>query len=409
MARLAANDAQTYWLSAKVPNDQFDLYVFDGAPPVEPALAVIRRRASVCHELRLRILEDSPVRYPRWVFGPVAPAQFVVHDGDDWASCLEVLADLFADQLDQTVAAWRMHVFTPVVGAPGASGAVTVVALQISHALADGTRGADLAAWLFGRPAPVSPVVIPRPGNMVVRSVAAARAHRQLVRDVDAGVVPAAPTSRPALLTNAAPEGTRRVRVLTRRRAALGGPTVTVAALEAVGTALAGYLRDRGQDVSQLCAEVPMAHTGDRRAHNHFRNITVGLYPDRPGRAELIAADLAAGRVRGGHAAAVADRCAFAAVPAPLLRWGIGRFDPAVRPPSVSGHTVVTSVNRGASDLYFGAAPILLTAGPPALSPMMSLVHGVHGIGDTVAVTVHAAESAGDVDEYVARLDAALG
>ncbi len=40
---------------------------------------------------------------------------------------------------------------------------------------------------------------------------------------------------------------------------------------------------------------------------------------------------------------------------------------------------------------------------------MMGLTHGVHGIGDTVAVSVHAAESAiGDVDDYVARLDAAL-
>jgi len=40
---------------------------------------------------------------------------------------------------------------------------------------------------------------------------------------------------------------------------------------------------------------------------------------------------------------------------------------------------------------------------------MMGLTHGVHGIGDTVAVSVHAAESAiGDVDEYVTRLDAAL-
>jgi hypothetical protein len=34
----------------------------------------------------------------------------------------------------------------------------------------------------------------------------------------------------------------------------------------------------------------------------------------------------------------------------------------------------------------------------------------VHGIGDTIAVSVHAAESAvGDVDAYVARLESALG
>ena len=100
---------------------------------------------------------------------------------------------------------------------------------------------------------------------------------------------------------------------------------------------------------------------------------------------------------------------AFAVMPAPLLRWGVAQFDPTVRSPTVTGNTVVSSVNRGPADLRFGDAPVVVTAGYPALSPMMGLTHGVHGIGDTVAVSVHAAESAiGDVDEYVARLDAAL-
>ena len=36
---------------------------------------------------------------------------------------------------------------------------------------------------------------------------------------------------------------------------------------------------------------------------------------------------------------------------------------------------------------------------------MMGLTHGVHGIGDTIAVSVQAAESAiGDVDGYLQRL-----
>ena len=52
---------------------------------------------------------------------------------------------------------------------------------------------------------------------------------------------------------------------------------------------------------------------------------------------------------------------------------------------------------------------MLLTAGYPALSPAMGLTHGVHGIGDTIAISVHAAESAiGDIDEYLARLDVEL-
>ncbi|MGH3525146.1 MAG: WS/DGAT domain-containing protein, partial [Mycobacterium sp.] len=145
--------------------------------------------------------------------------------------------------------------------------------------------------------------------------------------------------------------------------------------------------------------------------HNHFGNVTVGLYPDltREARVERIAADLANARRRSQHPAArEADR-AFAAVPAPLLRWGVGQFDPDARPSQLSGNTVVSSVHRGPADLHFGAAPVLLTAGYPALSPAMGLTHGIHGIGDTVAISVHTAESAvGHVDDYLRRLDAEL-
>ena len=69
----------------------------------------------------------------------------------------------------------------------------------------------------------------------------------------------------------------------------------------------------------------------------------------------------------------------------------------------------MSSVHRGAADLYFGGAPVVLTTGCPSLSPMQGLTHGVHGVGDAVAVSVHAAESAvGDIDAYVDRLAAAL-
>jgi hypothetical protein len=40
---------------------------------------------------------------------------------------------------------------------------------------------------------------------------------------------------------------------------------------------------------------------------------------------------------------------------------------------------------------------------------MMGLTHAVCGVGDTIAISVHAAESAiGDVDAYVERLEHAL-
>ena len=173
MSKLAAVDAQSYWLSAKIPNDQVLLYVFDGAPAAEPVLAQLRRRAAVCHDLRLRILDDHPARAPRWVFADV-PA-FVEHGGTTWGACLHTVAMLGEQHLDPTVAAWRLHVFTPVDDVPGASGAATVAALHISHALADGTRSAALAGWLFGRAEPVAPVIVGRRGSLLARSVTAAR------------------------------------------------------------------------------------------------------------------------------------------------------------------------------------------------------------------------------------------
>jgi hypothetical protein len=147
------------------------------------------------------------------------------------------------------------------------------------------------------------------------------------------------------------------------------------------------------------------------QAHNHFGNVVVGLYPELglDARVERIATDLANGRRRFGHPATRSADRAFAAVPAPLLRWGVSLFDPDVRLAQVAGNTVVSSVNRGPADLSFGDASVVLTAGYPALSPVMGLTHGVHGIGDTVAISVHAAESAiPDIDAYLKLLDAAL-
>jgi hypothetical protein len=39
---------------------------------------------------------------------------------------------------------------------------------------------------------------------------------------------------------------------------------------------------------------------------------------------------------------------------------------------------------------------------------MQSLTHGVHGIGDTVAISVHADSVTVDVDDYLDRLVRAL-
>jgi WS/DGAT C-terminal domain len=409
-ARMAAVDAQFYWMSAKVPSDDFLVYAFAGEPTdFERAVDEVRGRAQACHALTLRVDDGSPLTYPDWVPTAVEPARVLRHQLDDnsWCGCLDTVVRLADDQLDIRRAPWRLHVFAPVHGIPVGTGPGTVAVMQVAHALADGVRASALAAWLFGRKTPV-PDVVASSGFLPWRAVDAARAHRKLVRDTRAGLLRPSAGSRPPLSTNARPAGARTMRTLARHRSQLRGPTVTVAALAAVSGALSGLL---GDAAASLVAEVPMAKPGVPQAHNHFFNVTVGLYPDlsRPARLERIAADLADARRRSRHPAARAADQAFAAVPAPLLRWGIGHFDPDVRPSQVSGNTVLSSVFRGPDDLRFGDAPVLLTAGYPALSPAMGLTHGVHGIGDTIAISVHAAESAiGDIDEYLARLDAEL-
>ena len=366
--------------------------------------------------MRLRVEERNALTYPAWVTGDVEPDQLVVHDLADngWAGCLAAVAGLAEHQLDARRMTWRLHVFTPVDGLPGA-GVGTVAVLQATHALGDGIRSSALAAWLFGREVEVPPVPAPPPFRAAAlpwRSFRAARAQRQLVRDTEAGLVPPQADSLPALRSNARPDGVRSIRTVVRNRTRLSGPTVTAGVLAAVSTALAGHLRELGDDPSTLGAEVPMAKAGVRQTHNHFGNVSVGLYPELAvgERTARIVEDLAQRRRRAGHPAMLADSRAFTAVPAPLLRWGVMQFDPKVRSPTVIGNTVLSSVNRGPADLRFGELPVVMTAGYPGLSPMMGLTHGVHGIGDIIAISVHAAESAiGDVDAYVERLESALG
>lgn len=400
---MAAVDAQTYWMSAKIPSDEFLLYAFDGVVDTDAATAELLRRARACPDLSQRVADDRCWAYPRWAPAALRADQVRVREaGLDWAGCLDAVAGLTSDQLDARESAWRADVFAPVSGAPSAAGPATVLVLQVAHALADGSRAAQLAAWLLGRPAPVPAIAERRRGSLLLRSMVAARAHRQLVRDLDAGALPPPPEPRSLLATNAAPSGRSRLRTLVVPRHALNrGHTVTVGALLAVGDALAQQLGE----AAGLSAEVPLRKPGIRHARNHFRNVSIALRPELPRseRAELLAAQLSAARRRAEHPAARAEADALAAVPAPLLRWGVRQFDATVRALAVSGHTVVSSVDRGDKDLRFSGAPVLLTAGYPALSPMMSLTHGVHGIGDTIALSVHAGGDF-DIDGYLARL-----
>jgi hypothetical protein len=411
-------DAQTYWMSAKIPNDTVLLYGFTGVPAdLEQALEQIADRARGCPDLTVRIDDRGRLTYPAWVHRDVDRSLFVVHvlERGTWKECLAQVTVVTADQLDARVAAWRLHVFTDVEGVPGAAGPGTVAVLQITHALGGGGRTSMLAAIMFGRLGGVVPAIEAAPAGLFTLPILgfrAARAHRQMVEDTDAGRVPPPADLRPALRTNARPVGPRHLRTVVRTRSDLSGPTVTVAALSAVAVALAENLLAVGDDPSSLGAEVPMGKPPPRLAYNHFGNVGVGLYPElaEPERIVRIAADLDARRRRAAHPAMRIADLAFAATPAPLLRWGMDRFDPDVRVAEMTGNAVVSSVNCGARDFSFGDAPVTVAFAFPGLSPMMGLTHAVCGIGGTIAISVHAAESAiGDVDAYVERLAAALG
>ncbi|WP_308213895.1 WS/DGAT domain-containing protein [Mycolicibacterium crocinum] len=411
---MTAVDAQMFWMSAVVPIDQLVLFAFDGSPESpDAAVAELRRRAEACDELRLRVVDAGWWRYPRWCHGDVGADQFVLREigGVDWQGCLDIAARFRREPLDLHRMAWRAHVFPRVSGVPGCTGVGSVVVLQTGHAFADGSRGTALAGALLGRRQPVPVPVAGRRGFLPARGVAAARAHRQLVRDTEAGLVPPAAAGSPLLSINQRPRTTPVLRTLVLRRDQLANPTVTIGALVVIAEALGGYLTARGEDTAALAAEVTMAGQQDSGSHNNFRNVGIRLHPeaDRTRRAELIGAQLAAQRLRGEHPAMRASAAASAAIPAALLRWGVRQFDPSVRSATVTGNTVVSSVNRGPADLSFGGFPVLLAAGWSGLSPMMSLTHGVHGLGDTIALSVHADPDNVDVDDYVDRLRVSFG
>ncbi|MET0317862.1 MAG: WS/DGAT domain-containing protein, partial [Rhodococcus fascians] len=209
---------------------------------------------------------------------------------------------------------------------------------------------------------------------------------------------------------NADPGPTRQIRMIVVPAASLRAPdvTVTVATLTAISVALSDYLNTRGQ----LGAEVTVAFDRQTGARNNFRNVGVDLHTDERDlriRALAIAASLDERKRRNRHPASHAQGAVTAALPAPMLRAEIARYPLDTAPPTMSGNTVVSSVNRGAADLRLGGGSVRFTAGFPALSPFMALTHGVHGIGDTVTVSITAGMRVlPDIDRYEELLRGAL-
>jgi hypothetical protein len=101
--RMTAIDAQFYWMSAKIPSDEFMLYAFDGLPTdFERAADEVCARANASPALTVRVEDGSPLTYPRWVPTTVDADRIVRHHLDDnsWQGCLDAVGRLFDDQLE---------------------------------------------------------------------------------------------------------------------------------------------------------------------------------------------------------------------------------------------------------------------------------------------------------------------
>lgn len=467
---MAARDATMFWLSRRGVNDVFLLYCFaETGTATDELRAFIAARSARIPDLRIRIREiPGNLDYPRWEPAEFTSQQFVTHRpaGLRWPALLDRVGELLGAGVDGTESPWRIHVFRAVQDAPASAGPVLVVVLQVSHALADGTRAAAIARSLFaptlkgevipsfpGAPVdnseyrPVAPVktlaqpvdywgqicawtmgaagarvtgVLRFPRQLVTtarRGRAAHLAQRELADRTAAGQVPA-PTAgfAPNALNPSAPVGVfdHRVRMLVvdAARIRVLGRTVTVVALTAISRALTVYLAEHGDRPDRLGTALPMALPAPGAAHNNYRGLSIDLHIDEPDltiRAGLIADDLATRRERAlNPLLAVQDRVG-ATVPAVFTARDVARADLDSVPPALDGNTVVSSVYRGAADLAFAGAPVLFTGGFPALGAVMHLTHGVHGIGETIALSVHSdARVLPDPDRYLALLAESL-
>ncbi|WP_329414349.1 WS/DGAT domain-containing protein [Nocardia vinacea] len=499
MSTVAAQDATMYWLSGRTRNDLFMLYCFDDSGRSGAQLReFVARRSTEIADLSVRLRKlPGDLDYPAWVRCEFRAEQFVEHilPEPDWPSVCEVLGKLLGTGVDAAVRPWRLHVFRRVVGAPGGAGPAMVVVLQLSHALADGRRGAEIARGLFsevgegelvardesvagrlpaaraergvavervaesalvtsvigaasvaralgGRSAgfgrrlgiaaveaaPVNPIhvnsalaLLRMPiqfARTAIRGYQAFRAQQELAELTTAGRLPGpGPAFTPSLVnrSDSTDRHAHQVRMIVcdAERLRIPGCTVTVVALTAVSIALDRYLTARGERADRLGAQVPMALSDSRiAARNNYRSLGVDLFIDEPdllARANRIAAALADRRTRAQHPLLTAQDRVTAVTPAPLLRRDIERYPLDTVPHSIAGHTVVSSVHRGPADLTFGGAPVRFTGGFPAIGSVMHLTHGVHGLGDTVTVSIHADTAAlPDVDNYVDLLRDAL-
>ena len=457
---LATPDATMYWLSRRTRNDQFLLYCFAESGRADSTLcAEILQRCAAVPELRLRLRDDpTGLAPPMWIPAEPTAAQIEQHrlPAPHWPELLTTLGRLTGTGIDARESSWRLHIFRGIRDSPVSDPQVTVVVLQISHALVDGRGASRIARALFAVPVPAENSPETKPGEVLApaprvgglppapgvrppaisavrlaslraavtlpvgvartvrRGVGAARARNELAALTAAGRVPPpgpgyppGPLNRPAEVTGHAV----RMLVCPADDFRVPGLSVTVIGLTAVSIAVEQYLRGRGEVVTRLGAQVPMALPPRRDVRNNYRSLGVDLAAgesDPRRRAAVIAAELAARRERARHPLHDAQHAVDAVLPPLLLRRDVRDYPIHSTPERVTGHTVVSSVNRGAADLSLGGAPVRFTGGFPALGAVMHLTHGIHGLGETVTLSVHADHGVVDPDTYTGHLRDAM-
>ncbi|EOM77937.1 hypothetical protein DW322_19920 [Rhodococcus rhodnii] len=433
MRQIGARDAQALWVSRRIRTDQFQLYCFDGGD-AEQARGEILLRAATVPELGRAVCEvPGTLDLPYLVPGPPPAERVLIHAARSWREVQTALAASTATSLSAR-APWRVEVYPGVTGAPGCDGPALVAVFVIAHFVADGVRAGEIARTLFGdgatraermpvrRPGPAR-IAVRAAGHEIARSLRrrsattrATAARAELDSATEAGAIAPPPAGRELTRLDADPGDAHAVRVLVRDRASLTGPgvSVTAGACTAISLAIERYLTAAGDDVpASLGAELPVAaRVRSGASANQYANASVTLAPgvrDLAARAAVIAADLAAQAERIRYRMMLDLDGPFDAASPRVLHREVGRFPLHIRPPSVSGNTVVSSVARGAADLVLGGGTVRFTSGFPGLSPAMALTHGVHGIGETVAIGVHAGlRAVPDPDGYTALLGGAL-
>lgn len=443
-----------FWLSRRSRNDLFLLYAFAdlGHPTAELRAAILTRGATV-PDLCVRLREvPGELAYPSWVPCDILGDQFVEHTGvTDWAGVRSAMGELLGTGVDATRRPWRLHVFRGIADAPmrrSPEEMTTVAVLQMSHALVDGRRATAVARELFGGedefgsstsvPGHADPAgalsAHPWPDRLaaavgalllpvgVARTIyhgfRSHRAREQLAALTEAGrVPPPGPGFAPTAVNDpsAPPVSAHAVDMLVFDSDDLRVPgcTVTVVVLTAMSIALPTYLGARGRPVTGLGAQVPMAlpDGGKGAARNNYRNLSIDLCldePDLPARADKIATALRARSERARHPLLAAQDRVTAVTPALFLRRDAEGWPLDTVPDAIAGNTVVSSVNRGPADLDFGG-PARFSAGFPAVGSVMRLTHGVHGLGETVTVSLHADPAVvPDLEVYAGYLRDAL-